>query len=102
MANTKKAENTKVTNVKQAPGDTVETTNAKGEKVLVPTDEAMQAAGMKTLSSRIRHLESLGIATAQITKVVKRENGAHPLYQHVRNVLQTPLKTGFDLSLIHI
>ena len=57
-----------------------------------PTDEAMRADGMLTLSARIRHLSGLGAKTAEIAKIVKRSNGANPLYQHVRNVLNTPLK----------
>jgi hypothetical protein len=63
-----------------------------GKEVQVPTDEAMRAAGMISLSARIRHLSGLGVKTGPIAKIVKRSNGAHPLYQHVRNVLNTPLK----------
>lgn len=62
-----------------------------------PTDEAMRKDGMMTLSARIRHLSGLGASTSQIAKIVKRENGAHPLYQHVRNVLNTPLKGNGDV-----
>lgn len=65
----------------------------EGKEVAVPTDEAMREQGMATLSARIRHLSSLGIPTSGIAKIVKRSNGAHPLYQHVRNVLNTPLKS---------
>lgn len=62
------------------------------QETIYPTDEAMVKDGMETLSSRIRHLESLGCKTSQIAKIVKRSNGEHPRYQHVRNVLITPLK----------
>lgn len=63
-----------------------------GKQTQVPTDETMRADGMESLSSRIRHLSGLGVSTAGIAKIVKRENGEPPLYQHVRNVLNTPLK----------
>jgi hypothetical protein len=65
---------------------------AAPKQIQVPTDEAMREQGMSSLSARIRHLASLGVSTAEITKVVKRSNGRHPIYQHVRNVLNTPLK----------
>lgn len=57
-----------------------------------PTDEAMRADGMSVLSARIRHLKGLGASTAEIAKIVRRSNGEAPRYQHVRNVLNTPLK----------
>ena len=63
-----------------------------GKPIQVPTDETMRADGMASLSARIRHLNGLGVPTAEIAKIVKRSNGAHPIYQHVRNVLNTPLK----------
>jgi hypothetical protein len=71
--------------------DEVEAT-VNGKKVMVPSDAQMRKDGMSTLSSRIRHLASMGIATGPISRIVKRENGEHPIYQHVRNVLNTPLK----------
>ena len=49
------------------------------------------ADGMTTLSARIRHLSSFGMKIGQIRSIVKRANGEHPIYQHVRNVLNTPL-----------
>jgi hypothetical protein len=57
-----------------------------------PTDAEMRKAGFETLSSRIRHLASLGVKTSEIAKLVVRENGERPKYQHVRNVLKQPLK----------
>lgn len=70
--------------------------NVKAEQVVVenklPTDEQMRESGMTSLSARIRHLHSLGVSTSEIAKTVKRENGEHPRYQHVRNVLMTQLK----------
>ncbi len=73
--------------------------NAKTAAVVVatpatsyPTDEAMRESGMTVLSARIRHLKGMGASTSEITKIVRRSNGESPRYQHVRNVLNTPLK----------
>lgn len=66
---------------------------AAAAEPVIPTDEAMREAGMDSLSARIRHLAGLGVKTAEIAKIVVRENGEHPKYQHVRNVLKTPLKS---------
>jgi hypothetical protein len=41
---------------------------------------------LPTTSAKIRYLDSLGIKRGQIAKIVDRR------YQHVRNVLITPLK----------
>jgi hypothetical protein len=84
------ARNTKQV-AEQAPTNTVQV-SIDGKNVNVPTDESMREQGMDTLSARIRHLSGLGVPTAGIAKIVKRANGQHPLYQHVRNVLNTPLK----------
>lgn len=90
---------TKNTAAKTVGANTETTVNAmtvevsiNGKNIQVPTDEAMRKSGMTSLSSRIRHLESLGCSTSQIRGIVIRANGEHPLYQHVRNVLNTPLK----------
>jgi uncharacterized protein with HEPN domain len=40
----------------------------------------------KTVSAVIRHLNSLGLSRSEISKVTGKR------YQHVRNVLVTPLK----------
>jgi hypothetical protein len=58
-----------------------------------PTDAELREQGFTTLSSRIRQLASLGMSKGDISRSVVRENGEHPRYQHVRNVLNTPLKT---------
>ncbi|MEB3025849.1 hypothetical protein [Parvimonas sp. M13] len=69
--------------------------NARGQEVTVdkkyPTDEEMRKT-MPALSQRIRHLHAMGMSMGDISRHVKRENGEHPKYQHVRNVLLQPLK----------
>ena len=56
-----------------------------------PTDAKLQKDGYDNLSKRIRRLSALGATTGQIAKIVRRSNGEHPKYQHVRNVLITPV-----------
>lgn len=85
--NTKTTKTAVATAIAATVGVTVE-----GKEIQVPTDETMRSEGMDTLSARIRHLNSLGVSKGDISRIVKRSNGAHPLYQHVRNVLNTPLK----------
>lgn len=65
--------------------------------VAYPTDAEMVEAGFDNLSKRIRHLSSLGAKTGEIAKIVKRSNGENPRYQHVRNVLLTPLKRAAEV-----
>lgn len=57
-----------------------------------PTDAKLVADGFDNLSKRIRRLAAMGATTGQIAKIVYRSNGEHPKYQHVRNVLITPVK----------
>lgn len=57
-----------------------------------PTDAELRTQGFDSLSARIRQLSALGAKTGEIAKIVIRSNGEHPRYQHVRNVLLTPLK----------
>lgn len=78
--------------------DTVEV-HINGKTIRVPTDDAMRKQGMGSLSARIRHLAGLGVPTARIVEIVRRENGEHPIYQHVRNVLRTPLKRDEEAGL---
>lgn len=83
---------TKNTNAAKAP-KAIPANQVEIGGMLVPTDASMRKDGFDTLSARIRHLSSMGLKTADIRKVVLRENGEAPLYQHVRNVLNTPLKS---------
>lgn len=64
------------------------------------TDGALIKKGHLTLSARIRALQAEGATTGQISRIVKRSNGEHPLYQHVRNVLNTPLKGTNDVVAV--
>lgn len=56
------------------------------------TDGALREMGLDSLSARIRYLHAMGLKTAEITKIVRRSNDEAPRYQHVRNVILTPLK----------
>ena len=46
---------------------------------------------MPTVSSRIRYLNDQGFTRGQITKLIPNAHGGKLLYQHVRNVLITPI-----------
>lgn len=66
------------------------TTDKKGRVAVVPIEltKAQQKAfdECTTLSAKIRYLNSEGFSNGQIAKFVDRK------YQHVRNVLTTPMK----------
>lgn len=48
-------------------------------------------AGLPTVSARIRYLDSQGYTRSQITKLITNGSGGVLRYQHVRNVLITPI-----------
>lgn len=60
----------------------------------IQLDEAQKAKfdGMQTKSDRIRFLSSLGYKNGPIAKFLSSVYGKEVRYQHVRNVLKTPLK----------
>lgn len=47
---------------------------------------------LPTKSAMIRHLHSLGKTRSEIVKIITEFQGKPIIYQHVRNVLITPLK----------
>jgi len=51
-----------------------------------------------TVSARIRYLDSEGFTRSQITKLITNASGGELRYQHVRNVLLTPLTTKVSLT----
>lgn len=61
-------------------------------QVIETVTEAPIAPVKKTLSSRIRELAAEGKTRSEIVKIVSAETGKAVRYQHVRNVLVTPLK----------
>lgn len=73
--------------------NTAETPQTVVEAPKFPSDAELVAQGHDNLSKRIRALAAMGCKTGAIAKIVLRSNGEHPRYQHVRNVLNTPLKT---------
>lgn len=48
---------------------------------------------LPTVSQRIRFLDSENFTRSQITKLITNASGGPLRYQHVRNVLVTPLAT---------
>ena len=51
-------------------------------------------ASYTTLSAKIRYLHSQGMKRSAIAKTLTAHRGKTVLYQHVRNVLVTPVKVG--------
>lgn len=66
----------------QASADkTVTLTKAQQKKV----------AELTTVSDRIRYLNAQGYSRSEITRAIPNAKGGKLLYQHVRNVLITPV-----------
>lgn len=73
----------------EARGETVPEVDASGRKKKVTiTHEELEAKGLKNKSQVIRYLDSEGFSRSAIAGFLNVR------YQHVRNVLITPLKKG--------
>jgi len=78
----------KATEVVEAPS--TETKAAvEGPKMTAAQTKAVEA--LPTVSARIRYLNDQGFTRGQITKLIPNAHGGKLLYQHVRNVLVTPI-----------
>lgn len=66
--------------------------NEKTELKLTKAQQA-EVDKLTTVSARIRYLANEGYTRGQITKLIPNAKGGQLLYQHVRNVLITPVKT---------
>lgn len=53
--------------------------------------QAKKVKELPTVSARIRYLSEQGYSRSEITKLIKNAHGGDLRYQHVRNVLMTPL-----------
>jgi len=64
-------------------------------KAVVSLTKAQQKVvdGLPTVSARIRYLDGEQFTRSQITKLITNASGGELRYQHVRNVLLTPLAT---------
>jgi hypothetical protein len=71
---------------------TNDTTAPVVEQAAPVTDVKVLMEQLKTKSAVIRHLSSLGLKTGAINKAFETA-GVKMRYQHVRNVLITPIKT---------
>jgi len=78
--------------------------NAKTATAVAPAPEAKAQVSLTkaqqkvvnnlpTVSARIRYLDGEGFTRSQITKLITNAKGGVLRYQHVRNVLLTPLAT---------
>lgn len=85
MAKSKtKVQNVEATNEDNAPA--VETKTKKSEPIKLTAEQQKAYDELKTTSARIRYLDAEGFSRGQIAKHTGK------IYQHVRNVLITPLK----------
>ncbi len=66
---------------------------AEGQTTAVSLSKAQKAGITKlpTVSARIRYLDSEGFSRSQITNLIPNAKGDKLRYQHVRNVLITPV-----------
>ena len=65
----------------------------KNEEVAVATTSSTyDLSSYPTKAAQIRYLDSLGLTRSQIVKVLEEKWNKKILYQHVRNVLITPIK----------
>lgn len=53
----------------------------------LPSDQTKQVQSLPTTSSKMRYLESIGMSRADIARYLNKR------YQHVKNVLDKPLKS---------
>ncbi len=67
----------------------MKTSNKQNTKV---QNEQIDLSTLTTTSSKIRHLSSLGKTRVEIVKIISEHQGRPIRYQHVRNVLEQPLK----------
>ena len=76
------------------PGTKQEAKPAAAEEKSVATLSKAQTAAvgkLATVSARIRYLDSEGFSRSDITKLIPNAGGGQLRYQHVRNVLITPV-----------
>jgi hypothetical protein len=67
-----------------------QTTTKKTVTVTAETTKALKE--LPTLSARIRYLDSKGMSRGDIQRTLTQHEGREIRYQHVRNVLVTPVK----------
>ena len=75
------------------PAEAVEVKAAGADKAAVTINAAQKKAldSQPTVSGKIRYLAKEGFSRSQITKLVTNATGGVLRYQHVRNVLITPV-----------
>jgi hypothetical protein len=68
------------------------TTDAKAKKAIMTAEQKKALAALPTTSARIRWLDSKSVSRGDIARIMTEFNGKECRYQHVRNVLVTPVK----------
>jgi hypothetical protein len=67
-------------------------TQVKPEVSVVPSFNVDTLKSLTTVSAKVRYLDKCGLTRGQIVKTFPVYCGRTILYQHVRNVLITPVK----------
>ncbi|KKN65467.1 hypothetical protein LCGC14_0481870 [marine sediment metagenome] len=76
---------------KQDPAATQSTKESTDKTVELSKAQQAAVAKLDTVSARIRYLDAEGYSRSDITKAIPNAKGNKLLYQHVRNVLITPV-----------
>ncbi len=76
---------------KQEPAATQSTKKSTDKTVELTKAQQTAVAKLDTVSARIRYLDAEGYSRSEITKAIPNAKGGTLLYQHVRNVLITPV-----------
>ncbi len=70
-----------------------EVVEAPAPAIALSKAQATAIKGLPTVSARIRYLDAQKFTRSQITQLIPNAKGGKLRYQHVRNVLVTPLAT---------
>jgi hypothetical protein len=80
-----------MTKAAQAVKKAETTKDQKSDTVSMSKAQAKAIEDLTSVSARIRYLDSEGFTRSQITKMIPNASGNKLRYQHVRNVLVTPV-----------
>lgn len=85
--------NAKTSAVKKEAPATATPVTQEPKAIAMTKPQQKVVADLPTVSAKIRYLNEQGYSRSQITKLITNAKGGVLRYQHVRNVLLTPLAT---------
>ena len=80
-------------NTKTATKEVEAPVNSKAKTASLTKAQQKIVDDLPTVSARIRYLNEQEFSRSEITKLITNATGGELRYQHVRNVLLTPLST---------